>query len=392
MKILMVAPTPFFADRGCHVRILGEIQGLLGLGHEVVVCTYPLGRDMPGLRVARTWPVPWYRKLSAGPSWHKYYIDLMLLALTRRWIRRWRPDVVHAHLHEGACIAAWALGRRRIPLIFDYQGSLTGEILAHRFTSSGSLQHRWMRRMERWIDRRADAVVTSTGAARGVLTAEFHVPDERIEVITDGVDPQQFQPGSDGLAIRQRYGIPAERPLLVYTGLLNAYQGIDLLLQALQRLAQRGVDFHALVVGYPDVERYRAQAASLGLAGRVSFPGRVPFEAMAEVLAAADIGVSAKLPGSEGNIKLYTYMAAGLPTVTFDTPMNREIVAETGVLVGRVDAEGFAEGLAGLLAAPSRWPEMGASARRRAVDEFSWRSVAERLVRVYERCTTGACA
>src|SRR4030095_11361156 len=71
-RILMVAPTPFFADRGCHVRILGEAQALIELGNEVKICTYPLGRDVPGIPTERTLPVPWYRKLSAGPSVHHF--------------------------------------------------------------------------------------------------------------------------------------------------------------------------------------------------------------------------------------------------------------------------------------------------------------------------------
>lgn len=416
MKILMVAPTPFFADRGCHVRILGEWQGLRDLGHEVLLCTYPLGRDLPGYPTLRTWPVPWYRKLSAGPSWHKYYIDLLLLGLVRRSIRRWQPDVIHAHLHEGACISAWALGRRRIPLVLDYQGSLTEEVVAHRFTKSGSLQYRWLRRLEGWIDRRADAVITSTGMAAAYIREQFDVPADRVHVVTDGVDVQQFQPGrhpasaisqraggrdlarpgaapqapeahvdgGDGHTVRQRYGIPEGRPLIIYTGLLNAYQGIDVLLEALSRVKRSGAPFHALIVGFPDVERYREQAEALGLADCVTLPGRVAYEEIPELLASADIGVSAKLPGSEGNIKLYTYLAAGLPTVAFDTPMNREIIAETGVLVPRVDADALARGLAELLAGEERRRDLSRLARERAVERFSWRSVAQRIAQVYD--------
>ena len=68
MKILMVAPTPFFADRGCHVRILLETNALTAMGHEVLISTYGLGRDLPGIDTVRTQRIPWYRKLAAGPS------------------------------------------------------------------------------------------------------------------------------------------------------------------------------------------------------------------------------------------------------------------------------------------------------------------------------------
>ena len=68
MKIVMIAPTPFFADRGCHTRIYGEIRGLQAMGHRVILVTYGLGRDMPGAETVRCFNFPWYRKLSAGPS------------------------------------------------------------------------------------------------------------------------------------------------------------------------------------------------------------------------------------------------------------------------------------------------------------------------------------
>ncbi len=383
MKILMVAPTPFFADRGCHVRILGEIQGLQAIGHEVVVCTYPLGRDVKDIRTIRTWPVPWYRKLSAGPSWHKYYIDVLLTGLVRQWIRHWRPTVVHAHLHEGACIGAIALGRRRIPLVLDYQGSLTEEVVAHQFTTTTTPQHRLLKRLERWADHRADAIITSTTAAVTKLSDEFQVPRDRMHIVTDGVDVEQFQPRRNGTDIRQRYGVPADRPLIVYTGLLNSYQGVDLLLESLSRLKQSGRAFHALLAGYPDEERYRAMTKTLRIEDCVTLPGRLPFEVMPELLAAADMAVSAKLPSSEGNVKLYTYLSAGLPTLAFDTPMNREIIGEAGLLVPRVDAAALAEGLAALLDMRPRWAQIGMLARARAVERFSWRSVAQRIEQVY---------
>ncbi len=57
----MVAPTSFFADYGCHVRILEEARILQGLGHEVTIVTYRNGRDLPGLNIERTLPIPWRR-------------------------------------------------------------------------------------------------------------------------------------------------------------------------------------------------------------------------------------------------------------------------------------------------------------------------------------------
>ena len=79
LKVLVLAPTPFFADRGCHVRILEEARAAIACGVQLRLVTYHLGRDPAGLTIDRTAFVPWYKKLEAGPSWHKLYLDLLLL-------------------------------------------------------------------------------------------------------------------------------------------------------------------------------------------------------------------------------------------------------------------------------------------------------------------------
>jgi glycosyltransferase involved in cell wall biosynthesis len=275
-------------------------------------------------------------------------------------------------------------------MILDYQGSLTAEVVAHAFTKPGAAHHRLLRKAETWTDHQAEAIITSTSAAVRELVEEYGVPSSRVHAVTDGVDVTQFQPGLNSLDARALYGVQAGTPLLVYTGLLNAYQGVDLLLEALGQLKQAGRVFHALIVGYPNVDAYRAKAESLGLKENVTLPGRLPFEKLPVLLANADIAVSAKLPGSEGNVKLYTYMASGLPTVAFDTPMNREIMGEAGVLVPRVEAGALADSLAALLDQPSRWSDLGRRARERMVREFSWQSVGRRIEGVYKQALRAA--
>ena len=103
MRILIIAPTPFFADRGCHVRILEEARALMALGRQVTICTYHNGRDINGIDARRIVKIPWYSKLSAGPSFHMIYLD--------------------AHLHEGALIGKIVSLLFRVPLVADHQGS-----------------------------------------------------------------------------------------------------------------------------------------------------------------------------------------------------------------------------------------------------------------------------
>ena len=139
MKVLMIAPTPFFADRGCHTQIYEEIRALSKLKHEIVLCTYGLGRNVPGVRIIRSVNLPWYKKLTAGPSYTKILLLPFLTLTVLKTILSFNPNIIHGHLHEGALIAR--VCKFFFPskkYIFDMQGSLTGETLQHGFVKKGS--------------------------------------------------------------------------------------------------------------------------------------------------------------------------------------------------------------------------------------------------------------
>jgi len=171
LRILMIAPTPYFSDRGCHVRIYEEARALIARGHQVRIVSYHLGRDLEPVPVERSVAVPWYDKREAGPSWHKLYLDMLLLITALSAALRFRPQLIHGHLHEGALVGWLVAKLLKIPLVFDYQGSLTGESLNHRFFKAGSWLHRLFIAIERSINRLADRVITSSTPGRDELLA-----------------------------------------------------------------------------------------------------------------------------------------------------------------------------------------------------------------------------
>jgi glycosyltransferase involved in cell wall biosynthesis len=206
-RILMIAPTPFFADRGCHVRILGEAKALITLGYDLLICTYGLGRDVEGVPTVRALPVPWYRKLSAGPSVHKFYIDLLLLWKVIQICRRFRPDIIHAHLHEGIVIGKIASVLFRIPLVADLQGSLTTELLDHKFIPNFS----WLVQLMYWVERRINRmpshlIVSCSQTAQRCIDF-FGVSAHRVSSVMDGVDPDIFSPRGKDRALQAALGV-----------------------------------------------------------------------------------------------------------------------------------------------------------------------------------------
>jgi glycosyltransferase involved in cell wall biosynthesis len=377
-RVLVIAPTPFFADRGCHVRIYEEIRALQAMGCEIEVCTYHLGDERPGVKTHRTLAIPWYKKLAAGPSWHKLYLDLLLLAKTWRVARSFRPDLIHGHLHEGAFIG-WLVGRLLgVPVVGDFQGSLAGEMHAHRYIPARGWIYRFVAHNEGWIDRLPDVAVASCTDVAEELRG-FGVP--KVVVALDGVDTEAFRPGLDAGELRAM--VPPGRRAVVYLGILSPYQGLDHLLQAVPLVLAQVPEAYFLLMGYPDEDRYRQKARELGLTDHVHFPGRVDYDRAAEYLALGEVAVGPKLSETESNGKLYNYMACALPTVAFDTPPSREILGELGVYAPAGDVPAMAAAIVGLLRAPHEARALGQRLRQRVVDCFSWESTARQLLKAY---------
>ena len=391
--VLAIAPTSFFADYGCHVRILEEARALQRRGHRVTVCTYHSGRDPEGITVARMPRVPWHAEVRVGSHYHKLYFDALLAA--RALLAAAGPvDVVHAHLHDGALIGYFVSRLRRVPLVFDYQGSLTREMVDHQFLRAESPLYRPVSWLERTIDGLADVVLTSsTNAAQALVAAR----DGRtsagppVAALLDGVDLQNFAPRRppEVAALRASYGIPAGRRVVGYVGLLAEYQGVGDLIFAARRVVERRPDTHFLIMGFPGLERYWRQAYDLQILDNVTFTGRVPYEQLPLHLSLADVAVSAKRSASEANGKLLNYMAMGLPTVAYETPVSRELLGEHGVYAPPGDVAALGEALLGLLDDGGRRASLGRALRARALSRFSWDGVGARLESVYESLRAG---
>jgi len=391
LRILSLAPTSFFNDYGCHVRILEEARALQALGHEVTVVTYHKGKDVPGLRIVRTAPTPWRANYEVGSSRHKFAFDALLgwtllRVLFEAQRRGERFDVLHGHLHEGALIGG-VIGRLfGVPVCFDFQGSLTDEMIMHRFIRAGGAAHRVFAWLERAITRMPQAIVTSTLHAAQTLRAEL--PERvRVQALPDGVDLdgrlRVTLDAAQRAAQRAAHGVGPDDVLVVYLGLLAPHQGIGNLIEAAAIAAARDARVRWLVMGYPQENLWRARAAQAGVGDRMIFTGRVPYDAMPQMLALGDIAAAPKLSLSEGSGKILNYMALGLPTVAFDTPAQRELLGELGVYAERGSAASLATALIALVEDPGRRAELGAKLRPRASDHYDWNRAARMIAQIY---------
>jgi glycosyltransferase involved in cell wall biosynthesis len=389
----MIAPTSFFLDYGCHVRILEETRALQRLGHQVTVMTYYLGRDLPNLEIVRTRPTPWRADYEVGSSLHKIAFDAFLGWTGLKTVLRRRFDIIHGHLHEGALIGYFLSRIQRVPLVADFQGSMVGEMVDHHFLDPEGPWYRWVRLLELRIDQLPDAIVTSTQQAAYMLERDLGTSSRRVYPLPDCVNLNFFRPdvltAEEIAARRTALGIPPGRTVVVYLGLLADYQGTSLLVQAARVLKQCNTNVHFLIMGFPDVARYRQMASDLGVADRVTFTGKVPYEEAPAHLALGDIAMAPKLSATEGAGKILNYMAMTLPTVTFDNPASREYLGTLGVYAKRTgDAVSLADAVLSLLNAPEWCAELGQKLRARATRHFSWERSGRHLLNVYHTVLT----
>ncbi|NJK79562.1 MAG: glycosyltransferase family 4 protein [Chloroflexaceae bacterium] len=395
-RILMIAPTSFFSDYGCHVRILEEILVLQQRGHKIVLATYHNGDDLPGIDIRRSWDVPWIKRAMVGSSRHKLYLDIALSWRGLRVALATRPTIIHAHLHEGALIGAVLKRMLRVPLVFDYQGSMTSEMLDHGFLKPSNPLYKPLHWLEQQINQQADAVVTSTFNAAALLRQQQTVDRDRIHTVPDRVntnrfrpfDPQQDDPAAweaQRRELRAQLGIPEGRRIVAYLGLLAPYQGTNMLIQAAQQVVARLPDVHFLIMGYPDPASYRAYAESLGIGDHVSLPGRIYYRDAHAYLRLGDVAVAPKMSATEGSGKISNYMAMGLPVVAFDTPVSREMMGGAGLYARLGDADDLAARIIEVLDDPARAANLAAAGRARALSEFAWEQAAIEIEAIYAR-------
>jgi glycosyltransferase involved in cell wall biosynthesis len=273
-------------------------------------------------------------------------------------------------------------------MVFDFQGSLTGEMKDHKFLRQDSLFYRPLRWLEEQIDRLSPVILTSSDNARQMLLSECRCLPEKVHTLADCVNTETFQPAHENeqSALAKRRAalrIPKDRKIVVYLGLLADYQGTDALIHAAAHLLKRRQDVHFLIMGFPAVDYYQRMAQRLGIANHTTFTGKIPYQQARHFLALGDVAVAPKLSSTEGSGKILNYMAMGLPTVAFDTPVSREYLRDLGIYAKPGNALSLAEALLSALSEPMN-SQRRLKLRRAALQDYSWDHAARTILHAYD--------
>jgi glycosyltransferase involved in cell wall biosynthesis len=205
------------------------------------------------------------------------------------------------------------------------------------------------------------------------------------EVIPTGLEEHSFVPG-DGAGFRQRYGIPAGQPMLLFVGRVAHEKNIGFLLRMMVQLRQHRPDALLVIAGEgPALESVRAEANQLGLHDNIRFLGYLDRKTeLNDCYRAADVFVFSSLTETQGLVLLEA-MAQGVPVVAIAEMGTKSILREgRGALIAPQDEDAFAVRVRQLLANPAQHRLLGQAAILYA-REWSAASMAERMVDFYRR-------
>ena len=383
--VLHIVPTPFFANRGCHMRILGEIRALQKKGYRVIMATYHNGSSVDNLDIRRIITIPWYRKLEAGPSWHKCLLDFLLFFTCLRICITERPRIIHGHLHEGAFIGGLLkiLSFNRIGLVFDVQGSLTAELDTFDFFSGWK---KWMRSIFLWLEklicRMPDYFVCSS-ASNADIIRKLGFPEQRVYTVIDGVHADFFNEEPPG-NFRESLGIPRDVSVVTFTGALLKAKGVDQFLAAMPHILKECPGTWFLIVGYP-VEESRKAVTEMGAEKQTVFTGMVDYYKLPRYLAVSDVAVDPKVDeAGEASGKIINYMGAGLPVVCYESMNNRRFLDDNGVYAANAEPEDLAAKICSVIKDSKKGKTLGSANRQRVKDVFSWNASIAAVDTIYQ--------
>jgi glycosyltransferase involved in cell wall biosynthesis len=383
MRILMIAPEPFFEPRGTPFSEYHRIRALGTLGHTVDLVTYPFGRDveLPGLRVFRCLRPPFVRHVRIGPSWAKAPLDLALTLTAIRRALTEEYDAIHSH-EEGGLIGVVLAALTGVPHLYDMHSSLPQQLSNFQFSSS-KLLCGLMSWVERLVVKRSRVVIVIcqqlSEVVRGV---DPTVPVVLIENAPGSGDPPV---AGAGARIRAQYGLSAEAPVVLYTGTFEAYQGLDLLLDSLAIVRASRPDVRALLVGGEpsQVEDVRRAARAAGVEDVVTFTGQRPSEEIPAFLDAATLLVSPRSRGTNTPLKIYQYLRSGRPIVATRLLTHTQVLDDEVAILTEATPDGFAQGVLAAIADPERAMRVGQCAQQLADTRYSYEAYLERTRQAY---------
>jgi glycosyltransferase involved in cell wall biosynthesis len=370
MRILMVAPQPFFRPRGTPFSILHRIRALSRLGHTVELVTYPFGAspEIPGLTIHRVARPSLVRDVGIGPSVSKLLLDIPLARLAMRLAERGTCDLLHTH-EEAGWLGVHFKKRYGLPHLYDMHSSLPQQVANFRWFGN-PIVAAVFERLERQTLENADGIIAICPSLRDqVLDSGFRGALALIENTLD-FDVARKSP-AEIEEVKQRLGLGGG-PVVLYTGTLEPYQGVHLLLAAVPVLLRNVPGARLVVVGGTEAQiAALARRAGRGIAAHVRFVPAVPPAEVPLYHQMADVLVTARSRGTNTPLKVYQYLRSGRPIVATDIESHTQVLDSTVAELVRPEPAAIAAGITRVILDPARGRAMAEAAASLAAERYS---------------------
>lgn len=382
MKILMIAPEPFFEPRGTPFSEFFRIKALTELGHQIDLATYPVGQDVEitGLRIYRSLPIKFIKKVKVGPSLEKLILDFFLFFTVLKLL--WKNQYDCIHTHEEACFFGGLLSRMwRIPHVYDMHSSLSQQFLNFDVIHSPFIL-KVLQKFERWALKKSDAII-----------AICPYLGEHVEKsgISNKVFVIENTPEADKLfhcSQEKRHLEPdhklAGRPIVLYAGTFEHYQGLDMLLESISTVVRTKPEVLFLLIGgdRKAIEQYRKRSDEMGISNNVMLMEKIPADQVSDYFEMADVLVSPRKTGTNTPLKIYSYLRSGKPIVATNLVTHTQVLNREIAILTEPDPASFAAGILEALENP-RVSGMVERARQVAEEKYSYHEYVKKTSRLY---------
>ncbi len=381
MNILVLAPHPFYQDRGTPIDVLLLLRVLVERpGTKVDVVVYHEGQDvdLPNLRLYRTPALPGLQNIRPGFSLKKLVCDFLMLLTAWRLVRREHYDLIHAG-EEAVFMARLFKRLYGIPYAYDLDSSIAQQLVEKKPGLKRLAP--FFNRLERRAVQDSLICFPVCHALADLCRAHGAPRVQTLHDISQLGDPDAGDPGR----LRAEMDLPSGTVFL-YSGNLEAYQGIDLLLAAFERALVHEPNLVLIVIGGTpeDVARYRARAEASGISDRALFVGPRPFKHLVDYLAGADVLVCPRIRGINTPMKVFPYLHSGKPVLVTDLPTHSQLLSSREAYLAPADPEGFAEGMLALARDPALRARLGAAGRAFVEKNHTFEAHARRVNEAYD--------
>jgi glycosyltransferase involved in cell wall biosynthesis len=379
MNVLLLAPHPFYQDRGTPIAVNLVLRVLSERGTRIDMVTFHEGSDVvhDHVRIHRIPTIPFVNGLRPGFSWKKLVCDAVMVLKTLALASKNRYHVVHA-VEEAVYIALFLKWILRIPYVYDMDSSMAQQ-MEEKYPFLVVIR-RVLYAFERLAVRNADAILPVCEA----LTAS--IAQYQPKKVCQLHDVPLLAEGTHAPRVDLRKDLGIDGTVIMYVGNLEAYQGIDLLLESFALLMKKAKDVDLVIIGgeAADIEKYRKRAGELGIHSRLHFLGPKPIQDLSGLLSQADILVSPRIKGNNTPMKLYSYLHSGKAVVATALPTHTQVLNSRVAMLADPRAEDFSMAVLQLVEDESLRVMIGKAGRNLIEEKYMFSSFCEKLNGLYD--------